>query len=666
MSSIKSTSKISTHFNSCNQTHQLPAPSTCTDLSCKYYPAKSLVRPRFFAGQLLTEDDLSLLTFYTTEKNRMHNRYLFGDGVVCGLEVVCHPCGDGRVIVQPGYALDCCGNDMFVPCPIELDINAMVREFRIHRLGGYDCGDPCEDPKKPERRYCLYLRYCEQNTDPVAPYQTDEPCGNVDCEPTRIYEGYHFELDCEKIPQPKDDLASKMCECLGDPITLNRIMKDREILLKIIAGGQEAYNELMKNGQVTVSDDEISNFSIFQEIANDFPDPTNMTPDDFKKLADKNFLVKFNRVIPLVPKIIGSLKKLQIDRDRLKKVIADKKQKNAIELAIESINTKIRPIMKLLPPDVEENYTIFKSAILNVPEKTVQPLEKLNAITAEPKDILIAHGGLYIYGADYRAVYALLVRIQQFILCKLDQANFLTDCILRDVINDIKIPSYREGQVAEAATIPNLPSIAVSLVNALDRLFEDCFCHALNPPCTPCKDQRVLIACLEVKNCKVIEICNMKRNYVISPTAVRYWLPWISEIGKVMEKSCCESPLCQEEGEAVKEIEDWITKDHPPFLVSALSFIQKSSLSPKSLAKLLYLTICCGRMREKLTLSENGYIDPERLHQICHEINDLKSQIEILKAQAKSPPETVGKQNLSLTKADTKSPAKKQKPAKKT
>ena len=92
--------------------------------------ATAFVRPKFFAGQLLTEDDLSALTAYITAKERLHNRYLFGAGVVCGLWVSCDPCGGSTVTVQPGYALDCCGNDLVLPCAATLDVNAMIRDLR--------------------------------------------------------------------------------------------------------------------------------------------------------------------------------------------------------------------------------------------------------------------------------------------------------------------------------------------------------------------------------------------------------------------------------------------------------------------------------------------------------------------------------------------------------
>ena len=65
-----------------------PVP-VCGGLEC-------LCRPRFFPGQLLTEDDLNRLEQYVIAKNKLHNRYFHGSGVVCGLEVVCDPCSRGE------------------------------------------------------------------------------------------------------------------------------------------------------------------------------------------------------------------------------------------------------------------------------------------------------------------------------------------------------------------------------------------------------------------------------------------------------------------------------------------------------------------------------------------------------------------------------------------
>lgn len=196
-------------------------------------PPDAYSRPEFFSGQLLTEDDLQSLADYTVAKNRLHNRMLFGAGVACGLRVtrdVCEP--ERHLIVRSGYAIDCCGSDIVVPCEVRLDVVQLVRDLRARTLGK-DCGDPCRDaddyycpetelpdkqtgvapaeaaaaaeaaivvdPVRPGAKrssYCLYVAYCEQPADPVAPYDDEDSCGGGECRHTRIREGYRFELRC--------------------------------------------------------------------------------------------------------------------------------------------------------------------------------------------------------------------------------------------------------------------------------------------------------------------------------------------------------------------------------------------------------------------------------------------------------------------------------------
>jgi hypothetical protein len=76
--------------------------SPCSCGGCGCQSCQGFIRPLFFAGQLLTEDDLQSLTDYVAGKNRLHNRYLFGDGAVCGLQVTRDPCVCGKVIVNSG------------------------------------------------------------------------------------------------------------------------------------------------------------------------------------------------------------------------------------------------------------------------------------------------------------------------------------------------------------------------------------------------------------------------------------------------------------------------------------------------------------------------------------------------------------------------------------
>jgi hypothetical protein len=70
-----------------------------------------LTRPRFFSGKLITPEDLALEQQYFREKLKRHNRSLHGFGIVSGLKVTTK---SGQIIVEPGLALDCEGNELVI------------------------------------------------------------------------------------------------------------------------------------------------------------------------------------------------------------------------------------------------------------------------------------------------------------------------------------------------------------------------------------------------------------------------------------------------------------------------------------------------------------------------------------------------------------------------
>ena len=134
----------------------------CGGLEC-------LCRPRFFAGQLLTEDDLNRLERYIIDKNKLHNRYLHGWGVVCGLEVMCNPC-KGFVTVKSGYALGPCGDDIVVCRDADVNVCELIQQCRQHQ---WDCDpawprpDPiCGDQDEP---WILYVCYDEKPSRGITP-----------------------------------------------------------------------------------------------------------------------------------------------------------------------------------------------------------------------------------------------------------------------------------------------------------------------------------------------------------------------------------------------------------------------------------------------------------------------------------------------------------------
>src|SRR4029453_1595301 len=68
----------------------------------------ALVRNRYYAGQLLTAQDLQLEQDYVRARLRRHNRELHGVGVVHGLQVSVRQNSGGageQVVVQPGIGI---------------------------------------------------------------------------------------------------------------------------------------------------------------------------------------------------------------------------------------------------------------------------------------------------------------------------------------------------------------------------------------------------------------------------------------------------------------------------------------------------------------------------------------------------------------------------------
>lgn len=144
-------------------------PHECTCPVCR--GLHTFVRPRFFAGQLLTETELTSLTSYVTDKQKLHNRYLHGYGVVVGLQVECDGCGPG-VLVRPGYAIDPCGADIVLPDAISVPIAKLIAQC-TNSTTVADCDPPryprAEGCNDREQVWCLWVRYKEQQARPVTP-----------------------------------------------------------------------------------------------------------------------------------------------------------------------------------------------------------------------------------------------------------------------------------------------------------------------------------------------------------------------------------------------------------------------------------------------------------------------------------------------------------------
>jgi hypothetical protein len=155
-----------------------PEEDTCCRLDC-------LVQPRFFCGQLLTNQDLTALLCWTQDKLRL-TRYRHGWGVVTGLHVRRDPKREERVIVSPGYAVNCCGDDIILCEDKSFDLGDVCREET----------DPCahlsargaDEQKNRHWIVDLYIYYEEQPVEPQTALGRSV-CGQVaECEYSRAYE----------------------------------------------------------------------------------------------------------------------------------------------------------------------------------------------------------------------------------------------------------------------------------------------------------------------------------------------------------------------------------------------------------------------------------------------------------------------------------------------
>lgn len=149
--------------------------------------SQPLVRPHFFAGQLLTAADLDLDQEYLSRKRSIHDRWLHGWGVVCGLEV--ESSGDDTIVVSPGVAVDGHGREIVVPAAAPLRI---------------------ERPESGFEDLDVVLRFADRAEDAHTP----------EGEPTRIADGYA--LDAR--PQ---GTASR------DEIVLARVRRSADAVLQV-------------------------------------------------------------------------------------------------------------------------------------------------------------------------------------------------------------------------------------------------------------------------------------------------------------------------------------------------------------------------------------------------------------------------------------------------
>jgi hypothetical protein len=147
----------------------------------------------------LTQADLENEQVYWRMKRRLTNRAL-GTGVVWGLKLT-FDLQTQKFRLSPGYALDCCGNDLVVECPVEISYSELYQ--RSQPLVNPQPTSSFTTAANPNiivyRRYCVVLQYVEC-PDGIRPVHRDacSPAGSA-CEPSRVRESCRLLLvpECE-------------------------------------------------------------------------------------------------------------------------------------------------------------------------------------------------------------------------------------------------------------------------------------------------------------------------------------------------------------------------------------------------------------------------------------------------------------------------------------
>jgi hypothetical protein len=549
----------------------------CRGRGCAACEPRAFIRPRFFAGQLLTDEDLALLGDYVVAKNRFHNRALWGPGVVCGLDVNCDPCGDGHVIVQPGYAITCCGDDIVVPCPESVDILALIRELMKSTLGA-ECADPCEQPRPqrpptppappapptappaggppspgistvgiapvppnpqaPVRRYYLYIRYVEDLTDPVSPYATDEPCAGQACEPTRVREGHRYELRCENDNPHFLGLGDRLLQCIGDLKQAQASAGDAAVIGRIGLRLQTAQRALAQT-----------------------PSPVFVAADvDALRTATAALRDALAALAPKPPATGGEPAPGAVDPDAVRRAI--EALRVAASLFARLVMTPVKQRPEADPGAIAEAQRTIgearKALSAAIPkanlstteaaeaQATLDLVEQFPRVTDPPPTISYAQRlwalGAPVNDALVNEVRAGQGRLLSYIGPRLLAGPRRSDCQLLAQFEGIR--PIGETSVTEAgmATLAQLSTLSSQV---LGRLLFECLCDAFNPPCQGCDDQAVLLAEICVQDCVVIDICEMVRRFVITWPSVRYWtgvpnFPFgLDAIGQRIEQICC-------------------------------------------------------------------------------------------------------------------------------
>jgi hypothetical protein len=473
-------------------------------------------------------------------------------------------------VVGPGYALDHCGNDIVVSCPASVDILAMVRELRTKLRGGADCGDPCQDDDKPEgpkalrkkqgtkdRVYCLYLRYAEEDAEPVAPYTTDEACADTGCQPTRVKEGYRFELRCSSGGDRPDDVLSHALACIGEFIhSESSFAATRAITLQAqrLRVAHKLIDFYTQRHYAPISRGD-AYYDRLGSLRNQLENALNNDRNDAERVVEA--------YRDLATQTARWYMQLELHRDYLKS------HQSALQARVDEVahvlaarGDEVKQIARDgLDTHLDKEVVVELVALTRV----WVPLDEKNRRSTDMYQS--SHEALlFVAGAPHSprlsGLFAEAMRdLRRELLDKI-AGSPRSHCDLVEKIDGMVLPGGL-GNELRRSDVDSLLAGVDRLSESILRYFQECFCAALAPSCPAGEDPGVLLASLRVDECQVTNICNLGKKWLLSAANLRYWLGPLRLVGKLLE-SVCSEPLCQPRPLPDPQVEnDPIPDDNP-------------------------------------------------------------------------------------------------------
>lgn len=183
-----------------------------------YFPFE---RNNYYYGKLLSVDDFRLEQKYGNDKRRMMNRFLYGTGVVTGMNVVA--VDDTSLLIENGLALDDTGREIVIDKPVVCP---------LHMLEGFS--DYAED----RNTGYLYLCVAYEEEETQAVHSISHSGQKSGTAYNKIKEGYRLYLT--RNEPETSDLSSRSLFEHSQVIYWGRGIRVRQILPRFVRGKETA------------------------------------------------------------------------------------------------------------------------------------------------------------------------------------------------------------------------------------------------------------------------------------------------------------------------------------------------------------------------------------------------------------------------------------------